>query len=180
MFFVTGALATARANEGLEPEDIYLSGWYMDGENIAQLPAPKPKDCLKSCQNRPDCTFGIFHPTNRTCELKRNSSFISRAVGPILVTTSFKSFSRVPSIEVRSSVASDFGNLDGVAHFVGDEDICRKLCSLQAQCNAAMFYDGRVKAVHDLDRNRCVLRQILNNLRVTHYDIPEMSVAFIA
>lgn len=159
-------------------EDVYLSGFRMEGENLATLIVGKPSTCLRNCQEFPRCRFGVFNLHNKTCHLKSNSSSTVKSIDWMLVATSFKVFDRIPGTFVSDPQAADQGYIDNNAyHTTGTEERCRQLCAVHPRCNAALFYnelDSRPTV-----RATCYMRQIVKS----HFDptVPQKElVLFLA
>lgn len=161
-FSFTFAAVLAGFNDLGEAENIFLSGWYMDGEKVTQLSANNPMVCLESCEVNPLCEFGLFYPQNRTCDLKRNAASIVRSMGSILVASTYKTFSRVQGASVLDASLPSWGNLLNEEIFVGNEEICRKLCAVFPQCNTAVFRHP-VQDVESTDSNKCILRKVMES-----------------
>lgn len=141
------------------PEDVFLSGWQMDGPIITTSPSSNPQQCLQSCKENSLCQFAEFHIDSRTCDLKQESTSTRRNIKSVLVASSYKELARLPGIDTYGSenYGNGNGDVDNVYHPTGTEEACRKLCSIHPRCNAATF-SGMKYAPNS--KRSCWMRQV--------------------
>lgn len=165
---------------GFLTEDVFLSGWQMDGETIIALTAQTPVACLSFCQQYPACAYAVLERRKQLCHLKKTSTATYRTIDSILVASSIKMFTRQAGVYVHGDTSDTGlieGHLDGTFHPVGSEEVCRKLCAIHPKCNVANFWDAGHP--EGRNRNRCTLRQVY---KVSHVNSENQAhtVTFVA
>lgn len=140
----------ACAVEAVTPADVIVMGYHMDGVTVGTVSASNPMKCLERCENTLGCRYGVLHLNTRECQLKQTSNATKWDPDHILVARTYKTLSRYPNLEIRST-GSD---VRGYGVLVHSEAVCRGLCAVNPTCTTAL-YVGYAHKTDNSNRGRC-------------------------